>query len=215
MAKGTKKETARSSGGERQFHLTTYYKIVTIYTLITAIAYGALYIARAKGYQLINASILYWLSFALMIGIILLIGKYVANLPKSESTRRGVRIAVAILSIAIIFMSYVRIVSQIDSGLMKYATLTSPDGAHTVILMRANTRFPATETADAKVYTTYAAYPKLNRYFCETNGYTDFVMLLDDEDAPVNMEWADDSLTLTVNSDASLTEDNVIEVTFQ
>jgi hypothetical protein len=213
MAKGNRKETARSDAAERAFRLTAYYKIVTIYTLIVAIAYGALYYARTRGYQIINAPILYWLWFALVIGIILLVGKYVANLPKSESTRRGVRISVAIVSIATIFVSFMNVVSQMDSGLMKYATLTSPDGAHTAIVMKADARIAATATEQAKVYTIYAAYPRINRFFCDSSGELDVIMLLNDEDATINKEWTEKGLILTANSDA-VQGDNTIEVTF-
>jgi len=212
MAKGTKKET-RSGAGERAFRLTTYYKIVTIYTLIVAVAYGALYYARTRGYQLIEAQVLYWLWFALVIGIILLVGKYVTSLPKSESTRRGVRISVAIVSIATIFFSYMTALSQIDSGLMKYATLTAPDGAHTVIVMKADTKISATDTEDAKVYTIYAAYPRINKFFCDSSGEMDVIMLLDDEDATLSKEWTENGLILSTDGD-TIDGQNTIEITF-
>lgn len=213
MAKGDKQE-ARSAGSERAFRLTGYYKIVAAFTLVVAIAYGALYYARTKGYQLINAPILYWLWFALVIGIILLVGKYIANLPKSESTRRGVRISVGILSIATIFVSYINVVSQIDSGLMKYATLTSPDGAHTAIVMRANITGARDEAGDANRYTIYTAYPRINRFFCDAGGEADIIMLLNDESAALNKEWGDNKLILSTDSQA-VQGDNLIEVAFQ
>lgn len=213
MAKGTKKEAERSGAGERAFRLTTYYKVVTIYTLIVAIVYGALYYARTRGYQLIEAQILYWLWFALVIGIILLVGKYVANLPKNEATRRGVRISVAIVSIATIFFSYMTALSQIDSGLMKYATLTSPDGAHTVIVMKADTKIAATATQEAKVYTIYAAYPRVNKFFCDSSGKLDVIMLVDDEDASLSKEWTDNGLILSTDGE-TVDGQNTIELTF-
>ena len=213
MAKGTKKETARSGAGERTFRLTTYYKIVTIYTLIVAIAYGALYYARARGYQLINAPILYWLWYALVIGIILLLGKYIANLPKNESTRRGVRISVGIVSVATLFFSYMTVASQIDSGLMKFATLTSPDGAHTVIVMKADTKVPATETEEAKVFTIYTAYPRINRFFCDSSGDLNVIMLLNNEDASLSKEWTENGLILSTDAE-TVDDKNAIELTF-
>ncbi len=213
MAKN-KKETARASAGERAFRLTTYYKIVTIYTLIMAIAYGALYYARTRGYQLINAPILYWLWYALVIGIILLLGKYIANLPKSDSTRRGVRISVGIVSVATLFVSYITVINQIDSGLMKYATLDSPDGKHSVIVMKADTKIPATTTEEAKVYTIYAAYPRINQFFCDSSGPLDVIMLLNDEDALLSKEWTENGLILTSTSDNVQGNDNTIQITF-
>lgn len=212
MGKGAKKSVGQSGADERQIRLKKYYKVVTIYTLVVAIIYGALFIVRQQGYQLINAQILYWLWFALAIGVILLVGKYIANLPKDESTRKGVRISVALVSIATILFSYMTTISKIDSGLMKYATLTSPDGVHTVIVMRADTKIAATETEEAKVYTAYTAYPRINRFFCNTKGYDDFILLYNDEAATMNKEWTDDKLILTVDSDALQSEDGTIEV---
>lgn len=215
MAKGNQKETPRSGGGERQFRLTTYYKVVTIYTLIVAVAYGALFIARQKGYQLINTTALYWLWYALVIGVILLIGKFVTNLPKAESTRRSVRISVGIVTVVTLFAMYVNVVSQIDSGLHKFATLDAPDGQHTVIVMKANVKVAATKTEEAKVYTVYAAYPRINKYFCDSSGAVDVIMLLNDEDASLSKEWTQNGLILSADSDAVQSEDGVIEVTFQ
>ncbi len=213
MAKGNGKETKRSSGSERGFQLTTYYKIVTIFTLIVAVGYGALYIARQQGYQLINTSALYWLWYALVIGIILLVGKFIANVPKSESTRRSVRISVSIVTVVTIFVMYVNVVSQLDSGLHKFATLESPDGEHTVIVMQADVKVAATETEAAKVYTVYAAYPKINRYFCDSSGNPDVIMLLDDQNATLNKEWTENGLILSTDSEA-VQGDSTIEITF-
>lgn len=213
MAK-QEKRVERSSGGERRFQLTAYYKIVTAYTLLVAIAYGGLYVARQQGYQLINTTVLYWLWYALVIGIILLVGKFVTNLPKSESTRRGVRISTGIVTVVLLFAMYVNVVSQIDSGLHKFATLKSPDGRHTVIVMKANVRVAATETEEEKVYTVYTAYPKISRFFSDSSGETDVIMLLNDETALLNKEWTENGLILSSDSPAVQGESHTIELTF-
>ena len=213
MAKGNGKEKQRSSGGERAFRLTTYYKIVTIFTILAALGYGALYVARQQGYQLINTSTLFWLFYALIIGVILLVGKFIVNLPKSESTRRSMRISVGIVTVLTIFVMYVNVVSQLDSSLHKYATLKSPDGKHTVIVMQANIKIAATKTEEAKVYTAYTAYPKINRYFCDSSGDPDVILLLDDQNAVLNKEWTDNGLILSTDSEAAQ-GDNTINLTF-
>ena len=210
MAKEDKKQTERSGASERAFRLTSYYKIVTVLTLIVAVAYGALYVARQKGYQLINTSILYWLWYALIICIILLIGKFLSNLPKNESTRRSVRISVGIITVCTIFAMYVFTISQIDNNFSKYATLDSPDGAHQVIVMRADVKVAKTETNPAKVYTLYGAYEKLNSFFCKNNpGEADIIMLQDDPDAKLDYDWSGNTVTLSTSGNTTEGSDTI------
>ncbi|MGI6238907.1 MAG: hypothetical protein ACOYI5_04685 [Christensenellales bacterium] len=201
MAK--KKSRAVQPGArERIAQLSLYYKVVTVYIIIVAIAYGALRAANAAGYMLINTTAEYWLWYALVIGVILLVGKFIANIPKNPNTQRGVRISVGIVSVVTIFAMYAFMVSRIDNGFSRYAAITSQDGAREVIIMRADVDVAATQTEDAKVYTLYTAHLRLNRFFCETRKGSEVIMLIDDPDATLDYEWTENGVTLKTAGNA-------------
>ena len=192
------KKTARRASGEgkgeekRRFVFDTYYKIVGILTLIIAIAYCALHSLGQNGYMLINTTILYWMWFALIICIILLLGRFVANIPQNPLTRKSVKICVAIVSVITIFMTYLSCIQRIDYDLHQCAEIVSDDGAHDIVVFR----------ADMESLTVYKAYPRRNSVFCDSSATDDVIMLIDGADVDLKKEWTDDSLRLFVESGA-------------
>ena len=111
---------------EKKFHIGMYYKVAGGYTLVVAILYAVQRALNAKGYIMINSTLPYWLWYALVIGILLVVGRLIANLPKNNVTRRAVKVCVAIVSIFTLFAMYLQCISRIDTDFNKYAVVDSP-----------------------------------------------------------------------------------------
>ena len=195
---------------EKKFHIGMYYKVTGGYTLVVAILYAVQRALNSKGYIMINSTLPYWLWYALVIGILLVVGRLIANLPKNNVTRRAVKVCVAIVSIFTLFAMYLQCISRIDTECNQYAVVDSPDGKREVVIMRANLTISKAaqegEDAQDKQYTLYKAYPKLNAVFCDGRDNTDMIWLVNDPDAKLNYEWSDNGLRL-------YTEGNAMETT--
>lgn len=199
---------------EKRFRLSMYYKITGVMTIIVGLLYAAMRIVQGKGYVLMNTGLQYWIWYALIICIILLVGRYISDMPKNAGTKKIVKVVVSIATICLLLLTYVQCIQLIDSGYFKYATIESPDGEHTVVIMRQNLtnatiaeeEIAEDETVD---YTFYKAYPVLNKYFCDTRGDEDFNMIALESapDAKIYPTWNEDG-TLTLTTDAA--EENVI-----
>jgi len=199
---------------EKKFRLTLYYKITGIFTILVAILYAAMRIVQGKGYVLMNTGLQYWVWYALVIGVVLVLGRYISDMPKSQGTRKIVKIVVSIATICLLLLTYVQCIQLIDSGYFKYATIESPDGEHTVVIMRqnlSNAAISEEEIAEDETvnYTFYKAYPVINKYFCDTRGDEDFNMIALKEapDARIYPTWNEDG-TLTLTTDAE--EDSIL-----
>ena len=121
---------------EKKYYLRTYYRVAGGYTVIAAVLNIVRYVLEKQGYALINTSIRVWLGFALAIGIILVVGRLVNDLPKSKDVQRTVKICVAIMSILTLFAMYFFALKTIETSPYKWKEYSSPDGKHTVIVMR-------------------------------------------------------------------------------
>jgi len=195
---------------EKRFHLNLYYKVAGIFTIIVGAIYAAMRIVQGKGYALMNTGLQYWIWYALVIGVILLLGRYVSDMPKNQGTRKIVKVIVAIATICLLLLTYIQCIQLIDSGYNKYAIIDSPDGEHRVVIMRQNLtnaaiseeEIAAEDTVD---YTFYKAYPVINKYFCDTRGDEDFNMiaLKAAPDAKLYPEWNEEEGTLLLTTDAA------------
>lgn len=195
---------------EKRFRLNMYYKLTGGFTIIVAIIYAAMRIVQSKGYVLMNTGLQYWSWYALVIGVLLVVGRYISDMPKNPGTRKIVKVIVAISTICMLLLTYVQCIQLIDSGYYKYATIDSPDGQHKVVIMRqdlsnaavSEEEIAAEETVD---YTFYKAYPVLNKYFCDTRGDEDFNMIAikSAPDAKVFPEWNEEDGILTLRTDAA------------
>lgn len=194
---------------EKKFRLGLYYKVTGIFTIIVGILYAAVRIVQNKGYVLMNTGLQYWVWYALVIGVLLVLGRYISDMPKTPGTRKIVKVIVSIATICMLLLTYVQCIQLIDSGYYKYATVVSPDGQHEIVIMRqnlSNAAISEEEIAEEATvnYTFYKAYPVLNKYFCDTRGDKDFNMiaLKDAPDAKLFLTWNEDG-TLTLNTDAA------------
>lgn len=184
----------------KKFQLTAYYKVAGLFTIICGILYAAVRVLASNGYMLINTGTQYWIWYALVIGLLLVIGRYISEKPKTPTTRKAVKISVSIVSICLMLLLYAQCINMIDNGLQKYAVQTSPDGTRKVIIMRdlmtvgdgnATDEEGNTATID---YVTYRAYPQINRFFCDSSKEKDsgenMIWLMDNEKKQVKAVWS-------------------------
>ncbi len=186
-----------------------YYKVTGGYTLVVAILYAVQRALNSKGYIMINSTLPYWLWYALVIGILLVVGRLIANLPKNNVTRRAVKVCVAIVSIFTLFAMYLQCISRIDTDFNKYAVVDSPDGKREVVIMRANLTISNPPRRERTRRT--SSIPSIRRIPNSTPssamaGTTRIIWLVNDPDAKLNYEWSDNGLRL-------YTEGNAMETT--
>ncbi len=195
---------------EKKFRLGVYYKLTGVFTIIVGLLYAAMRIVQNKGYVLMNTGLQYWIWYALVIGVVLVLGRYISDMPKNAGTRKIVKVIVAIVTICLLLMTYVQCIQLIDTGYNKYSVIDSPDGQYKVVIMRQNLsnaavseeEIAAEETVD---YTFYKAYPVINKYLCDTRGDEDFNMiaLKSAPDAKIFPEWNEEEGILTLTTDAA------------
>lgn len=184
----------------KKFQLTMYYKVAGLFTIICGILYAVVRVLAAKGYMLINTGTQYWIWYALVIGLLLVIGRYISEKPQTPTTRKAVKISVSIVTICLMLLLYAQCINMIDNGLQKYAVQTSPDGTKNVIIMRdlmtvgddsATDEEGNTATVD---YVTYRAYPQINRFFCDSSKEKDsgenMIWLMDGDKKQVKAVWS-------------------------
>lgn len=206
---------------ESRFKLDLYQKIVIAITVVVSVLYCAVYTFAQKGQMLINTATQYWLWFAVVICVILLVGRFVMKLPKRESTRKALKMGVAIVSLILIYMTYLSCVESIEAGWAQCAEITSEDGKHSVVVMRIDVDLTgdeeetaeteaAEETDKAESYTLYSAYPRINKYFCDNTAQDNLIMIRDGLDVELKMEWIDGDLRLYVEEKALEGMDSIL-----
>lgn len=189
-----------SAESGKKFQLTMYYKVAGVFTIICGALYAAVRVLASNGYMLINTSAQYWIWYALVIGMLLLLGRYISEKPTTPTARKVVKIVTSIATICMLLLLYAQCINMIDNGLQKYAVQTSPDGKNTAIIMR---DLMTVEDADnmnedgtpvAVDYVTYRAYPKINRFFCDSSNEKDsgenMIWLMDGEKKQVKAVWS-------------------------
>ena len=191
---------AGSAEAGKKFQLTMYYKVAGTFTVLVGVLYAAVRMLASKGYMLINTSMQYWIWYALVIGMLLLLGRYISEKPVNPSTRRIVKIVTSIATVCVLLLMYVQCIDMIDNGLQKYSTQTSPDGSRTVVIMRDimtvedDKNLNEDGTPVAVDYVTYRAYPKINRFFCDSSNEKDsgehMIWLMDGEKKQVKAVWS-------------------------
>ena len=198
---------------EKKYYLRTYYRVAGGYTVIAAVLNIVRYVLEKQGYALINTSIRVWLGFALAIGIILVVGRLVNDLPKSKDVRRTVKVCVAIMSILTLFAMYFFALKTIETSPYKWKEYSSPDGKHTVIVMRQDV-YPMVDVNDIIVVngsvttteiTIYSAYVKLNGWFYDTNTTGRQIWMKNDPNTEPEGKWIGNEFVLT-------TEGKVFEI---
>jgi len=184
----------------KKFQLTMYYKVAGLFTIICGILYAVVRVLASNGYMLINTGTQYWIWYALVIGLLLVIGRYISEKPQTPTTRKAVKISVAIVTICLMLLLYAQCINMIDNGLQKYAVQTSPDGTKSVIIMRdlmtvEDDKNTAEDGSPVTVdYVTYRAYPQINRFFCDSSNEKDsgenMIWLMDGEKKQVKAVWS-------------------------
>lgn len=197
-----KQRRAQRRTEKRKFEFDTYYKVVGSYSAITILLYILIQNLETSGYKLINTAIVYWAWFAMVVGIVLLVARFIANLPRSQSTRRTVKICAIVMSVVSIVMMFFITTGNIKDGWHVCAQLKAPEGDRTILLMRSDLTIKADENKPEKIYTMYGAYPRINAMFCDPKCTNDTILLLDDPDAEIKMEWSDGELTLFTEGSA-------------
>lgn len=203
-----------SAEAGKKFQLTMYYKVAGIFTILVGALYAAVRVLASKGYMLINTSLQYWIWYALVIGMLLLLGRYISEKPANASTRRIVKIVTSIATICLLLLLYVQCIDMVDNGLQKYAEQTSPDGNKTVVIMRDLMTVEDDKNVGedgnpvAVDYVTYRAYPKINRFFCDSSNEKDagenMIWLMDGEKKQVKAVWsAGDTIHTLPTGDAN------------
>lgn len=194
----------------KKFQLTAYYKVAGLFTIICGALYAAVRVLAGKGYMLINTSIQYWLWYALIIGMLLVLGRYISDRPVNPTTRKAVKITTSIVTICLLLLLYAQCINMIDNGLQKYAVKTSEDGKRTVVIMQdIVTMEDDTHTGEdgqptAVNYITYRAYPQINKYFCDSSMEKDsaenMIWLMDNETKQVKGVWSTGDSVATLNA---------------
>lgn len=194
----------------KKFQLTAYYKVAGIFTIICGLLYAGVRILADNGYMLINTSMQYWIWYALVIGLLLLIGRYISEKPTTPTTRKAVKICVSIMTICMLLLLYAQCMNMIDNSLQKYAVQTSDDGERTVIIMRDIVTMEDDKnlTEDGQPvavdYVTYRAYPQINRFFCDSSNEKDvaenLIWLMDAEKGQVKAIWSQGESIKTMNA---------------
>lgn len=121
---------------EKKARLSLFYKIAGGYTLLAALAYTVVQVIYNKGYMLINTTLQYWLWYALVIGVILLVGRLLSDFPKNPGTKKIMRVISALMSLFLLLSMYVQCITMIDNGFHKYAIVKSENGENEVVIMR-------------------------------------------------------------------------------
>lgn len=217
---GKKQESAQGEGQAKKSRLKMdlYQKVVGVIAVIVAILYCSVMGFANKGHMLINTSIQYWLWFAVIICIILFIGRYIMKIPRGAGGRKVAKIAVAIVSIVFIYMTYLSCIDGINASWQQCAEIKTEDGKGSVVVFRidvdltedgeeAEEAAETEETAEpaedkAESYTLYSAYPRINSMFCNSKATDDLIMVQDGMDVELKMEWIDGDLKLYVEEKA-------------
>jgi len=186
---------------EVRIRLTTFYKVLIGLAIVTIALYAAIVIAESNGYMLINISTKYWAYYAMLISLILLVGRIIVTIPKNKTTAKSVKICVAIVSIATIFLQYVAIVNAIDSASKKYAVVKSDDGKHEVVIFRMNSnqlqeQTEGTEIDPAEGASAFFAFRKVNSLFCYTGGDKDVIIVPNAEEPKLFSEFNNEKCTI-------------------
>ena len=191
----------KEKDAEKKFKLDGIIKGVGIYTIITAALYIITAVLKQNGYMLINTKIEYWLCFAMLVGVFVIIARFIMNLPKRDVNKKVVRISSIALCVALIFLSFIYTKNGINDSLKPAATLNSPDGKQTVLLMRSDVAL-TDDDGTTTVYTLYRAMPKRNAVFCDSKATEDFILIKDDKEAEIEMQWTENSLILSTKGAA-------------
>lgn len=186
---------------KKKFKLDGVIKGVGIYTIIAAALYITTAALKQNGYMLINTKIEYWLCFAMLVGIFVILARFIMNLPKRDVNKKVVRISSIALCVALIFLSFIYTKNGINDSLKLAATLKSPDGKHTVLLMRSDVALTDDDGATT-VYTLYRAMPRRNAVFCDSKATEDFILIRDDKNADIEMQWTETGLILSTQGAA-------------
>ncbi len=197
---------------EKRSRLKVYYIIAMVFTGIAALMFVIIRTLHGKGYFLINTTIEIWVKYAILLGALIIGGRYFSDLPKMPSSRKIAKVVMALIVIGIMFVGYFNGINQIDTGYFKVGAYKSPDGQHEVLVFKSNKQFIDLE-GETNVFTYYVAFPKINSFFCggskyEEIGYEDFgnmIWLNNDADAPTEIKWNENgnvfTLTTTGNVD--------------
>ena len=190
-----------SAEAGKKFQLTMYYKVAGIFTIICGVLYAGVRVLASNGYMLVNTSMQYWIWYALVIGLLLLLGRYISEKPVNPTTRKAVKICTSIVTICLLLLLYAQCINMIDNGLQKYAVQTSPDGTKNVVIMRdiMSVEGNSDDAAEGEVvtidYVTYRAYPQINRFFCDSSKEKDsgenMIWLMDNEKKQVKAVWSE------------------------
>lgn len=192
---------------EKKFRLTMYYKVCGLLTIIVGILYAVIRVLRSRDYFLINTSIEHWVWYALVIGALLVIGRYITEMPKKKSTQKSVRILVAIGTLCLLVLTFVQCLSRIDTGFFKYQICASADGSREVVVMCSKLYGDEPEDGSAaEVDVLYKAYPRINRFFFDGSDYENMenmIWIMNNEKATLDCSWSGDGrmFTLTTNAD--------------
>lgn len=219
---GKKQESAQDEGQTKKgrMKMDLYQKIVGVLAVVVAILYCAVMGFANKGQMLINTSIQYWLWFAVIICVILFIGRYIMKIPKGAGGRKFAKIAVAIVSIVFIYMTYLSCIDGINASWQQCAEIKTEDGKGSVVVFRIDvdltedreeteeTAEPAEDRADS--YTLYSACPRINSMFCNSKATDDLIMVQDGMDVELKMEWIDGDLRLYVEEKALEGMDSIL-----
>lgn len=195
---------------ESRFKLDLYQKIIIAITAVVSILYCVVYTLGQKGYMLINTATQYWLWFAVIICLLLLIGRFVMKIPKGATGKKSAKICVAVVSLILIFMTYLSCVESIEAGWQQCAEIPSEDGEQSVIVMRIDVDIPedeenvpeGEEPEIIKSYTLYSAYPRINSFLCDNSAQENLIMLENGKDVELKMEWIEGDLKLFVEEKA-------------
>ena len=136
---------------EKKFHIGMYYKVAGGYTLVVAILYAVERVLNSRGYLLINTKIPYWLSYALVIGILLVVGRAIANLPKEKIPRTVTKITMSVISVIILYFMFQVIDVRIRQDFRVQDVIPSLDGSIEILVMRADTVIAVPEQSQSIV----------------------------------------------------------------
>lgn len=192
---------------EKKFRLTLYYKVCGLLTIIVGILYAVIRVLRGRNYFLINTSVEHWVWYALVIGALLILGRYITEMPKKKSTQKSVRILVAIGTLCLLVLTFVQCLSRIDTGFFKYQICASADCSREAVVMCSKLYGEEPEDGSAaEVDVLYKAYPRINRFFYDGSDYENMenmIWIVNNEKATLDYSWSEDgkTFTLTVNAD--------------
>lgn len=201
---------------EKKFRLTLYYKVCGLLTIIVGILYAIIRVLRGRNYFLINTSIEHWVWYALVIGALLIIGRYITEMPKKKSTQKSVRILVAIGTLCLLVLTFVQCLSRIDTGFFKYKIFSSDDGSREAVVMCSKLYGEEPEDGSpAEVDVLYKAYPRINRFFYDGSDYANMenmIWIVNNEKATLDDSWSEDGKTFTLTTNASADDIKVLNL---